>query len=231
MAILLAASGCATSASDDGFSPGSIPQPPDNGGKGDSAVSCGGSTCDASLCAWDCSTPNAQCTEACTTEARSSAYVAASVNGATSTSFDSRNTAYVPRYALDNVLIYGCELWNFSDHQGLEIEYTELIHSAFTVDPNDPTRYQRKLDIFVDNLHGPASYTGGEGSFELSSGTTPYVRKDGCNVDVQAADGGLSGSFTCNLPAQSGGNVSVSGQFSCPGNSLSGPVFSAWTPS
>jgi hypothetical protein len=235
MRILLAASlfasACATSGPDDSFQPGGIPQPPANGGKGDSPVSCGAGTCDASLCAWDCSSSNAMCAEACTTEARQSAYVTANVGGSAQASFDSRSTAYMPKYALDNVLIYGCELWNFGDHQGLEIEYTELVHSSFTVDASDPSRYQRKLDIFVDGLHGAGSYSGAEGSFETSNTSDRYVKRDGCTVDAQSQDGGLSGSFSCQLPSGSGGSVSVSGQFACPGNSLSGQVFVAWTPS
>jgi hypothetical protein len=216
---------CATSGTDDSFQLGGIPQPPAQGGKGDSAVSCGGSTCDASLCAWDCSTAGQLCAEACTTDSKSAAYVQAYVNGAASTSFDSRSTPYVPKFSLDNVLIYGCDLWNFADHQGLEIEYDELIHSSFTVDPNDPPRYQRKLDIFVDGLKGPGSYTGAEGSFEMASGSPQYASRTGCRVDVAAQDGGLSGSFSCDL-----NGASVSGQFSCPGNALGGQIFSAWTP-
>jgi hypothetical protein len=229
MRILLALTvfaACASTSTDGGFQPGGIPQPPEKGGKGDSPVACGGSTCDPSLCAWDCSAQGAACTEACTTESRMDAYVTATVSGNASTSFDSRATPYVPKYSLDNVLIYGCELWNFGDHQGLEIQYTELVHSAFTVDPNDPTVYQRKLDIFVDNLHGAGSYSGAEGSFEMSNTSDQFVQRDGCTVDAEAQAGGLGGSFNCSL-----GGASVSGQFACPGNSLSGQDFVAWTPS
>jgi hypothetical protein len=226
LAIAFFASACASSATGDGgFQPGGIPQPPQQGGKGDSPVSCGGSTCDGSLCAWDCSMQGASCTEACTSDDRKDAYVTATASGGASTSFDSRNTAYAPKYALDNVLIYGCELWNFADHQGLEIQYTELVHSSFTVDPSDPTTYQRKLDIFVDNLHGAGSYSGAEGSFEMSNTSDQFTAQDGCSVDANPQDGGLAGSFNCQL-----GGTSVTGQFSCPGNSLAGQVFVAWSP-
>src|ERR1051326_6788623 len=116
LAIILI-SACATAPDESG--PGGIPLPQANGGKGDGAVACGADSCDASLCAWNCATAGAACTPACTSELRKEAFVAASVNGAT---VDSRNTPYVPKLALDNLLIYGCDFWNFSSGgQGLEI--------------------------------------------------------------------------------------------------------------
>jgi hypothetical protein len=158
------------------------------------------------------------------------------VTGSATTSVDSRTTPYTPKLSLNNVLIYGCELWHFTrsdgsdpHHQGLEIELTELVHAPFAVNPNDPEVYQRKLDVYADHMQGAGSYQA-EGSFEAQSGGARYITKDGCSVDVQPDRGGLSGTFSCALAAADGSSVSMAGQFSCPGNSLNDPLFVAWTP-
>ncbi len=204
---------------------GGIPLPMGDG-KQDGEVSCGQRACSASLCAFDCSSPGALCSEACEADGLANAYVAATVSGAESATFDSRQTPYQPRLALDNVLIYGCDFWNFSHsdpkHQGLEIEYTELVHSAFAVDPNDPTRYHRKLDVYVDHFTGPGDYKG-EGAFQSSSDGPRYFAADGCSVHFDATG---DGTFSCTL-----GSASVAGSFSCPGNAISTPIFVAWQPS
>jgi hypothetical protein len=148
--LLVTILGCASTAAEQG--PGGIPRPPTNGGKTDGTpIQCGASQCDAALCGWDCSTAGQACAKTCTTDGRANAFVTATASGAESTTIDSRATPYMPVWSLDNVLIYGCELWAFQDgKQGLEIELTELIHDPFVVDPNDPARYQRKLDIYAD---------------------------------------------------------------------------------
>lgn len=204
---------------------GGIPHPMGDG-KQDGEVSCGQSACSASQCTYDCTTPGALCTEACEADSLANAYVAATVSGGESTAFDSRQTPYQPRLALDNVLIYGCELWDFRSsnphYQGLEIEYTELVHSAFVVDPNDPTRYRRKLDVYVPHFTGPGDYTG-EGAFRSSSEGANHVAATGCTVHYAASG---DGTFQCTLDS-----VSVSGSFSCPGNAIDHPIFVAWQPS
>ena len=212
---------CATSpATPDVDGHGTIPIPMGDG-KQDGEVSCGQSACSPSQCSYDCTTPGALCTRACEADSLANAYVAATVSG---DSFDSRQTPYVPRYQLDNVLIYGCELWDFrgSHYQGLEIEYTELIHSAFIVDRNDPTRHRRKLDVYVPHFTGPGDYTG-EGAFRSSSETANHFAPTGCSVHYAATG---DGTFDCTLDG-----VSVSGSFSCPGNAIDHPIFVAWQPS
>lgn len=177
--------GCA-STPDDPDQHGGIPTPSPNGGKGDGERQCGAQSCDASLCAFDCSHAGAGCTEACTTEGRPSAFVTATITGAESASVDSRRTPYVPRLALDNVLIYGCDLWNFSGgKQGLEIELTELIHSSFAVNPQDPTRNGNRLDIYMSPFTSAGDYSA-EGSYQRTSEAAAagrsYTSSAGCSV-------------------------------------------------
>jgi hypothetical protein len=229
---VLAFAGCATTGdSSNDFTPGGIPDPTGAGGKGDSDIQCGASTCAGNLCGWDCSAAGQACTEACTTDGRANVYVTAQAG---SDSVDSRQTPYKPKYALDNVLIYGCEIWHFADgSQGLEIQYDELIHSSFTVDPSDPARYQRKLDVYAGRFAGAGDYKA-EAMFVHSSDADAagerYVTHDGCTVHAAAADGGLAGTFSCSLATQSGATTSMSGQFACPGSGTAGADFIAWTP-
>ena len=203
----------------------------DQGGKGDGDIQCGASICSNNLCAWDCSATGQTCIEACTTDARADVFVTAHAN---SDSIDSRATPYKPHLTLDNVLIYGCELWHYqSGSQGLEIELTELIHSSFTVDASDPSRFQRKLDVYVDNLKGAGDYTA-SGMFTHSSTSDAtgghYYTKDGCSVHAAVDRGGLSGTFSCSLATAGGATTSMTGQFACPGNGLESPNFVSWTP-
>jgi hypothetical protein len=224
--------GCATSADEAGGpKPGDIPTPMDQGGKGDGEVQCGTSACSNNLCAWDCSAAGQACTQACTTDARADVFVTASANGDT---VDSRATPFKPHLALDNVLIYGCELWHFTTGtQGLEIELTELIHSSFTVDPNDPARFQRKLDVYVDDLKGAGDYRASAmfvHSSEADASGGRFFTKDGCSVHAAVDRGGLSGTFSCSLATAGGSTASMTGQFACPGNGLDSPNFVSWTP-
>jgi hypothetical protein len=229
--LLAATAGCASNAPADVDGHGSIPHPQGDG-KQDGEVSCGSSACAASECAFDCSTSGQTCHKACMTDERANAFVAASVAGAEQVAFDSRQTPYQPKLALDNVLIYGCEVWDFSagNHQGLELEYIELIHDSLVVDPTDPTRHHNRLDVYVDPLAGPGTYRG-EGSFTASDAAAAagrrYTSSDGCSVTLDAMGGGT---FDCALQNQAGASISVSGSFSCPGSAMNQPEFIAWQP-
>ena len=231
---LLALAACA--AEDDDFSPIDTQSEPDPDGKSDEARACGESSCVPRLCGYDCATSGQQCDETCAAaDGRPTAYVAASVSGAQATSFDSRTNPYDPVFALDNVLVYGCELWDFSNQSkdGLEIELEELVHSSFVVDPNDPTRYDRRLVVYTSPFTGPGSYRA-EGFYTARHDAPRYYATDGCAVDVSAdASRGLAGTFTCQLPERAAGGgtgagtVSVTGSFACPVNAMT-PIFSRW---
>ena len=213
---------CASTPSDEPhpFDTQSVPTPDD--GKADEPRRCGDDTCLPSLCGYDCSTEGAQCERGCAaSDGRSAAYVAATFTGAHASTLDTRTTPYEPRLALDDVLIYGCDLWDFSSgaYDGLEIEVTELVHASFTVNPNDPTRHDRKLLVYLKPFTGPGSYQA-EGMFQARHDQPTFTTTDGCSVDVATDDeGGLTGAFTCDLAG-----VSATGTFACPQTAMD-PLF------
>lgn len=219
---------CATEEADD-FSPLDEQAVPNPDGKSDDARACGDAACVPRLCGYDCTTPGAQCTETCApSEGRASAFVTATIGGAT---VDSRDTPYQPVWDLDNVLVYGCELWDFSNQEkdGLQIQLTELHHSSFVVNPNDPRRHDRDLFVYVAPFTGPGSYRG-EGKYRANQDAPLHYAKDACSVDVDAsADGGIHGTFDCRISSQSGSSVDMRGEFACPIDAMS-PVFSRWMP-
>jgi hypothetical protein len=226
---------CATDAADPSLpqagQPGDIPQPSGDG-KADSApVSCGDDTCASALCSFDASAPGEQLVRACVDEGRDRAFVAASVTGAESASVDSRTNPYEPGLSLDNVLIYGCDVWNYAaDNKGLEIEYTELRHGALTAG-GAPSEFDHKIDIYLPYFTGAGTYTG-QGAYTASdiaeSAGHRYEATEGCTATV--AEDGTSGTFECTLADEASAEVTVSGSFACPGNAIDLPVFSAWQP-
>jgi len=230
LACLTLFSACAGSGDD--FSPLDDQSQPDPDGKSDEIRECGDQACTPGLCGYDCTTTGSQCTRTCAAEdGRSLAYVAANVTGAESTAFDSRSNPYDPVFALDDVLVYGCQLWDFSDQakDGIEIQFEELVHSSFIVDANDPTRYDRRLTVYVAPFTGPGSYHG-EALYTARHDAPRYYAKTGCAVDVEPDQaGGVRGTFSCDLPAQveGSGAVAVHGEFGCPVNAMS-PIFSRW---
>lgn len=137
-----------------------------------------------------------------------------------SVTVDSRDTPYSPVWDLDNVLIYGCDHWDFSSQtkDGLEIEIEQLRHSSFVVNPNDPTRHDRKLVVYVAPFTGPGSYRA-EGLYAANERSTRFFARDACDVDVAASDdGGIHGTFSCRIPAGDGaaGAIDLAGEFGCP---------------
>lgn len=225
--------GCADSDPADDFSPFDDPSLPNPDGKSDHARACGASSCVPRLCGYDCTAGGSQCSQTCAaSDTRADAFVTATFSGAHSSTFDSRTTPFDPVYALDNVLIYGCDLWDFSNQvkDGLEIELTELVHSSFIVDPNDPTRHDRKFLAYVAPFTGPGSYRA-EAMFQARHDAPRFYTKDACTVDIAAdAAGGISGSFDCQISQQEGsGTVGVRGTFGCPINAMD-PLFVRRTP-
>lgn len=221
--------GCADSDPADDFSPFDEQSTPNPDGKSDDARACGASSCVPRLCGYDCTAGGSQCSQTCAaSDTRADAFVTATFSGAHSSTFDSRNTPFDPVFALDNVLIYGCDLWDFSNQvkDGLEIELTELVHSSFVVDPNDPTRHDRKFLAYIAPFTGPGSYRA-EAMFQARHDAPRFYTKDACMVDVDAdAAGGITGTFECQIRDQAGGSsaVSVSGTFGCPINAMD-PLF------
>jgi len=219
---------CATEPTDD-FSPLDEHAVPNPDGKSDDARACGTEACMPRLCGYDCSTRGEQCTETCAdVEGRANAFVKATIGSVT---VDSRDTPYVPVWDLDNVLVYGCELWDFSNQEkdGLQIQLTQLRHSSFTVNPNDPRRHDHDLFVYVAPFTGPGSYRG-EGMYHANQTAPTYYAKDACSVDVDATNGAIHGTFDCRISSQTSGAIDMRGEFGCPVDAMS-PVFSRWTPS
>jgi hypothetical protein len=201
---------------------------PTNMGKSDGPQSCGAGSCLPELCGYNASVAGEQATKECaTTDGRPDTFVTGSTGGST---FDSRTNPYAPVFSLDKVLVYGCDLWDFSSgaYDGLEIQYEELIHSSFVVNTNDPTRTARHFDMYIGHFAGPGSYKA-DAMYQASSDSTRYGQNEACTVDVSVdANATVSGTYSCTIAAASGGgSVSVSGSFGCAKNAMD-PIFSRW---
>jgi hypothetical protein len=226
LAMSLAIAGCVSEAAEEEFEFGqSIPT---QSGKSDEPRACGTESCVVDLCGYDCSVTGEQAKKECAdTDGRASTFVAGSVSGGGS--FDSRSNPYAPVFSLDNVLVYGCELWDYSDgaYDGLQVQFEELIHSSFVVDPNDPRRTGKEFSFYIDHFAGPGSYRAGA-HYSASSDTTRFGQNDACSTDVAVDSAGtVSGSYSCTISSPAGGSVSVSGTFGCAKNSMR-PIFSRW---
>ncbi|MEJ7596959.1 MAG: hypothetical protein WKG01_03530 [Kofleriaceae bacterium] len=230
---LLLSAACADDPVDD-FSPFGDQSLPNPDGKSDEVRSCGEASCVPRLCGYDCTAGDAQCSETCApTDARAEAFVKATFSGAHTSTFDSRNTPFDPVFALDNVLIYGCDLWDFSDqkYDGLEIELTELVHSSFVVNPKDPTRHDRKFLAYISPFTGPGSYRG-EAMFQARHDAPYFYSKDACAIDItKDASGGIHGALDCQITETAGGTgtVRVQAEVGCPINAMD-PLFVRRTP-
>jgi len=227
---LLAAACVADEAADEEFGfEQSVPEP--MSGKSDEPRACGEESCLPELCGYDLSKQGVQATESCAAEdGRASTFVSATIGGSETGSFDSRTNPYVPRLQLDNVLVYGCELWDFSGdaYDGLEIEYQELIHSSFTVNANDPTRTKKDFKLYIKGVEGPGSYRA-QAMYRAANDAALYAGNDACSVDVTVDDSGtVSGAYECTIPARmSSASVGVTGTFACGKNAMN-PIFSVW---
>ncbi len=225
----LALAGCVADEPEEAFGfEQSTPQP--MSGKSDEPTSCGTDSCLPDLCGYDCSVAGQQATRDCADrDGRPETYVTASISGATSNAFDSRANPYVPHLALDNVLVYGCDFWDYSNglYDGIEIEYEELIHSSFQVNPDDPTRTKQHFGIYISHFTGPGSYRA-EGFYRASNDATHFGSTDACSADVTVdATGTVAGRFNCAMPSKSGSSISVTGTWSCAKNAMD-PIFSTW---
>lgn len=195
---------CATDPAIDQDSHGQIPHPSPGGGKGDNG------------------------------DSAEHTFVAATVSGSEHATLDTRLTPYVPTWRLDDVLIYGCENWNFSNgRQGLELELTELVHSSFTADGSDSTRSRSRLDVYVAPPYSGSGDYRAEGSFTPTSDAAAagraYYAAQGCTVHVTKGTE-LTGTFACMLPNAAGATITIAGSFNCPATGEAVPNFIAWTP-
>lgn len=225
LALCIAITGCVADQADDEFEFGQAK--PSQTGKADGPVACGAGSCLPELCGYNASVAGEQAKEECAaTDGRPDTFVTGTAGGST---FDSRANPYAPVFSLDKVLVYGCELWDFSSgaYDGLEIQYEELIHSSFTVNPNDPTRTARHFDMYIGHFAGPGSYKA-DAMYQASSESTRYGQEDACTVDVSVdANGTVGGTYSCTISAEAGGSTSVSGSFGCAKNAMN-PIFSRW---
>jgi hypothetical protein len=227
IAMCLVITGCVAGESEEEFDFGQ--SKPVQSGKSDEPSACGTESCLPELCGYDCSVPGLQATHACAaTDGRANTFVAGSAGGS---SFDSRSNPYVPIFSLDKVLVYGCELWDYSDgaYDGLAVQFEELIHSSFTVNPNDPTRTGKNFGFYIGHFVGPGSYRAGA-HYQASHDGTEYGDANACSADVTVDSAGtVSGTYSCSMNARFGGSgsVSVSGTFGCAKNAMS-PIFSKW---
>jgi hypothetical protein len=229
-ALVLSVSGCVAEQAGDDFEFGQ--GRPMKSGKSDAAA-CGsaGDVCEPALCDFDCSNAGQQCMPACANEGdAASTGVRGEVSGYTL--FDSSRNPYLPVVSTDNVLVYGCNLWDYTDetYDGLEVTYTELIHAPLVVDASDPRRTQHDFGLYIDDFRGPGSYRAA-GHYAASHDTTKFEAKDACSLDVGSdGAGGIFGEFRCEIVAENNAAppVTVNGSFSCPRGALNLPIFSRW---
>jgi hypothetical protein len=193
------------------------------GGKGDVVACTETESCEWELCGYDCTTRGAQCTRSCAAaDTRPEAFVASNL-------FDSRMYPYEPRLSLDDVIIYGCRVWDLSDgtHDALDVQFQQLIHASIALDPDDPARHGHEFRLQIDRLLGPGSYRA-NGLYQASHDAPEHFTENGCAVDVASdGKGGLTGRFDCELRAAAGGTKSVAGTFGC-GENATKPIFVNW---
>lgn len=198
----------------------------DEGAKTDQIVTCGEEACEASLCGYDCSDPGQLCERSCAdADSRADAFVEFTASGGHAVTRDSRDVPYEPVLRLDDVLFYGCELWDFagSSKQGLELRFAEIFQGAFT--PSDPRDHGYELNVYAAPFTGPGTYTA-EGFLSRSDDARDardyWYGEDACQMQVEASGDGLSGTFRCAaIPHRSGAaSVALSGSFACGANSL-----------
>lgn len=192
--------------------------------KSDAPSQCGTDSCSADLCGYDCSTSGQQCDRACDSADRDAdTYVLFNVSGARDARLDSRDLEYKPKLALNNVLIYGCELWDFSsgEYDGLEISYKKVYNASFQL--GGPKNIGENAKIYIKPFEGPGSYqaTGFYAASSAERGERNYFwGKETCGVELEIIDGGaVRGEFVCgSVPNRQDGNsstVRMVGEFEC----------------
>lgn len=196
-------------------------------GKADSPAPCGQEMCDRVLCGYDCTTSGTQCERACSsTDARADSYVLFNVSGTEDARLDSRDLAYVPKLSLKRVLLYGCELWDYSDgsRDALEVKYKKIYNGAFAV--GQPESIGDDAYIFIETFEGPGSYLA-SGKYSRNTNASKakdyYWDSETCGVEIDVLDnGGIRGEFVCGAIPNRSNNSSVRmvGEFECGVNAM-----------
>lgn len=199
--------------------------------KADQAFECGQGVCSNVLCGYDCSVSGQQCERSCAeADTRQDNFVKLQVSGAESISVDSTTLAYEPTISLNNVVFYGCYLWDFSnqEYDGLEIQYRDIRKGAFLI--GDPYDYGLEANIYIKPFEGPGSYIA-EGFVSMNSARRKekdyYYQKQSCGVSVDVdAQGAVSGEIFCEQVAHKGDSrkIKVTGSFGCGKNALKLPI-------
>ncbi|MEZ4462866.1 MAG: hypothetical protein R3E66_24690 [bacterium] len=188
--------------------------------KGDEFVACGSDTCEPSACGYDC-TVVGQCERACAlVPQRDQTEVKLDITGSITTKLDSTEHAFEPVLSLDNVLFFGCELWDFSNQtrDDLEVSFAEIYRGGFAV--GDPENIGRRAVIDIRDYRGPGTYTA-NGFFSESSAQREkndyYYGTDACTMTVRESDHhGIAGEITCDIPNKSlPRNIRMTGTFAC----------------
>jgi len=189
--------------------------------KADDAVSCGEETCPMKLCGYTCRA-GAQCVKGCVAQdTRAATRLKLSVSGALLTQADSTRYQYQPVLSLNDVIFYGCQLWDFSngEYDGLALMFSEVYKGAFLA--GEPSQKGLEFEVYTKPFTGPGTYIA-EGFLSKSSETRAardfFRGTDQCSI-VAEDDGafGLKGTFRCtDLPHfSSDAKIHVQGEFAC----------------
>ncbi len=193
--------------------------------KNDAVISCGTGTCSSILCGYDCSTSGQQCVKACSTEASGKPSVSAKISGGTSKSLNSDDFVYERVFSLNNVLYFGCDLWDYSsgERDDLVISFREVLSASFQA--GGPRDIGSDLQLEIRNFEGPGSYQG-IGYYSENSAKRAdedyFVTDEGCGFEIEKTEIGISGTIVCrNVPnKKSSASIAISAEFQCGGDAL-----------
>ncbi len=179
---------------------------------------------------FDCTTPGQLCKAQCfATDSNAGAFASFDVDGR---ALDSRAVPYRPWLSLTNVLIYGCNLWSYGDHQALSVQYVKLFHSDGLAGTRSD--FVDRVLVYAPNFTGPGTYRADVSylaSDEAMVAGDRHAATGACTMTVASGEhGGVKGTIACDpIPSSSSGTtdttVAVKGEFACGGSALM-PIFS-----
>jgi hypothetical protein len=236
-----------TSESSDVFDPYAEP-PPGASGKEDGPQACGahGEVCEPTLCGAKFNPTDRNWVTTCApTDETSETFVKFSVTGAASANIDSRELPFVPVVPVNNELHlavhFGCVVVPESSSllagpgDGVGVYFSEFEFVSWN---NVPAHSRHMMYVRTNaSTSDPNVYRGYAAFQENDQPATPKYgglgMPDLCVVNIATdATGTVSGSFTCDPVPASGGAppVAMSGEFSCPMNTLARGVWTKWQP-
>lgn len=188
--------------------------------KADDLVRCGVETCAPSACGYDCTYPG-QCVRACASmPSRDQTHVKMNVSGSVNTTLDSSEYAFEPVLSLENVLFFGCEVWDMSnqDRDDFEISFAEVFQGAFST--QNPEDIGRRAIVDIRDYRGPGIYRANgffSESSELKAAGDYYYGELGCTVTIRGTrERGIAGDISCEIPNASGPQmIRIQGDFAC----------------